>query len=240
MGFTSVGEKDTAVFNDFAFVQSPGRDMVVIASGTENKVALVDLSSGSPRVTKMTLSNSGNLSARRNMRQVEWVRDTPYVWIDGTEADNGGEVYVINIDTKQVVKTIRGIKTTKMLNVQNYERKHTMELIQNIIGDSLDKTSSDNNQNGGGNGSGNGNGGGNNSGGFGSNSANANMKNSSESKVDPVGIAALITALVAGLVAVANMIFMNRALSALRSGVASDKFHDDDGKKSLGSSKIPV
>jgi hypothetical protein len=197
--------------------------MIIVASGTENQVALVDMTKGYPMVTKITLSTSTDLTARRNRRQVEWVRGTPFVWIDGTDTDEG-EVYVINVDTKSLVRTITGVKTTKMLNVENYERKHTMDLIQNLIGDQMDTiTSTDNNQGGGGGGS---------------SSATANKSNmNDDNDIDPVGIVGLIIGLVACFVGAANMIFLKKVMAGLEN---SDTFADDDGKKSLTSSKMPV
>ena len=230
LGFDSTGEEDSAVFNDFAFVQTHShtddhvyRDMIIVASGTENQVALVDMTKGYPMVTKITLSTSTDLTARRNRRQVEWVRGTPFVWIDGTDTDEG-EVYVINVDTKSLVRTITGVKTTKMLNVENYERKHTMDLIQNLIGDQMDTiTSTDNNQGGGGGGS---------------SSATANKSNmNDDNDIDPVGIVGLIIGLVACFVGAANMIFMKKVMAGLEN---SDKFAHDDSRKSLTSSKMPV
>ena len=228
--FDTTGEEDSAVFNDFAFVQTHShtadhvyRDMIIVPSGTENQVALVDMTKGYPMVTKITLSTSTDLTAMRNRRQVEWVRGTPFGWIDGTDTDEG-EVYVINVDTKSLVRTITGVKTTKMLNVENYERKHTMDLIQNLIGDQMDTiTSTDNNQGGGGGGS---------------SSATANKSNmNDDNDIDPVGIVGLIIGLVACFVGAANMIFLKKVMAGLEN---SDTFADDDGKKSLTSSKMPV
>ena len=230
LGFDTTGEEDLAVFNDFAFVQTHShtddhvyRDMIIVASGTENQVALVDMTKGYPMVTKITLSTSTDLTARSNRRQVEWVRGTPFVWIDGTDTDEG-EVYVINVDTKSLVRTITGVKTTKMLNVENYERKHTMDLIQNLIGDQMDTiTSTDNNQGGGGGGS---------------SSATANKSNmNDDNDIDPVGIVGLIIGLVACFVGAANMIFLKKVMAGLEN---SDKFAHDDSRKSLTSSKMPV
>ena len=230
LGFDTTGEEDSAVFNDFAFVQTHShtddhvyRNMIIVASGTENQVALVDMTKGYPMVTKITLSTSTDLTARSNRRQVEWVRGTPFVWIDGTDTDEG-EVYVINVDTKSLVRTITGVKTTKMLNVENYERKHTMDLIQNLIGDQMDTiTSTDNNQGGGGGGS---------------SSATANKSNmNDDNDIDPVGIVGLIIGLVACFVGAANMIFLKKVMAGLEN---SDKFAHDDSRKSLTSSKMPV
>jgi len=133
LGFKTRGYEESSVFNDIAFVQtweyapdSKKRNMIVVASGTENKVAIVDISSGSPHVSTVTLTSSSKLTASDNKRQVEWVHGTPYVWVDGNEAD---EVYVIDVDKKEVVETISRVKTTRFLSVENYEMKHMMGLV---------------------------------------------------------------------------------------------------------------
>ena len=78
--------------------------MIIVGAGTENKVALVDISSGTPRVTTLVLSSDPENSSYRNRRQIEWVRGTPYVWIDGAGSD---EVNVVNVVTKRVEKQSR-------------------------------------------------------------------------------------------------------------------------------------
>merc|ERR1719162_1554393 len=70
------------------------------------------------------------LTARRNRRQVEWVVGTQYVWIDGT---NQEEIYVLDIDSKQVIRTVKGVPTTKMLSVENFAAKRTNDLIAQRI-----------------------------------------------------------------------------------------------------------
>ena len=227
LGFTSSGAEKSPVFNDFAFIQGDGRDIIIVASGTENKVAMIDMSGGSPRISKVTLSsNSATTADDRFRRQVEHVRGTPYVWIAGHKTE---EVYVVNIDSKRLVNTLTGVKSTKMLHVENYERKQTLELIQNMIGNG-GSVSSD------GSGSGSGTGSGTSSNGV---SNSYKSVSSDESKVDPVGIVGLVVALVACVLGVVNMIFMKKATAALQKS-GGDNFDDDDGKKSLGSSKIPV
>ena len=233
LGFSSFGAEKSPVFNDFAFIQGDGRDMIIVASGTENKVAMIDMSGGSPRISKVTISsNSASTADDRFRRQVEHVRGTPYVWIAGHKTD---EVYVVNIDSKRLVNTLTGVKSTKMLHVENYERKQTLELIQNMIGNG-GSVSSDGSGSGSGSGTGTGTGSGSSSNGV---SNSYKSVSSDESKVDPVGIIGLVVGLVACVLGVANMIFMKKATAALQKS-GGDNFDDDDGKKSLGSSKIPV
>ena len=139
LGFSNFEEEDSAVFNDFAFIQTSAsdgmgdgvdRDLIVIASGTENKVAIVDLMSGAPETTIVEMRDDAEMSARKNRRQVEWVIGTSYVWIDGTGAE---DVYVLDVDKKEMVRTITGVTTTKMISVENYAAKRTAELISQQI-----------------------------------------------------------------------------------------------------------
>ena len=118
LGFNSTNNEDDQVFNDFAFVEADGKNMLVFVSGTENKAAIIDLADVN-NPTYVTLSESKENSARSRRRQVEWAVGTPYVWVDGTQAS---KVYVINVEKKQKVRTIEGIKTTKILGVQNFAK----------------------------------------------------------------------------------------------------------------------
>ena len=105
LGFSTVDEKTSAVFSDFTFIKTSdqdmggniNRDMVIIASEIEHKVAIVDILSGSSVLTVVSLRYETFMTAQRNRRQVEWVIGTPYIWIDGT---SDRELYVLNTDTK--------------------------------------------------------------------------------------------------------------------------------------------
>merc|ERR1711935_222103 len=54
---------------------------------------------------------------RARGRQVEWAEGTKYVWIGGREQD---EVYVIDIETKTLVRTITDIEPRKILSVTHH------------------------------------------------------------------------------------------------------------------------
>ena len=105
LGFSTVDEETSAVFSDFTFIKTSdqdmggniNRDMVIIASEIEHKVAIVDILSGSPVLTVVSLRYETFMTVQRNRRQVEWVIGTPYIWIDGT---SDRELYVLNTDTK--------------------------------------------------------------------------------------------------------------------------------------------
>merc|ERR1712161_60557 len=93
-------------YNDFAFIQTdsstgqPDRDIIVIGSGTENKVAIIDIANGNKvTIVDLPTQSDGEMTARRNRRQIEHAKGTPYVWIDGT---GELEMYVLNVDDAKI------------------------------------------------------------------------------------------------------------------------------------------
>lgn len=184
--FDTTGVEDSAVINDFAFIKNDKYNMVVFASGNSNKVALVDLSSGSPSISYVSFGGE-ELSADRSRRQVEWVADTDYIWIEGKAL---GEVYVIDISTKSVVNTISGFEVSKMVFVENFERKRTAQLIAQMTNDASTADFKS----------------------FAA--ANANTPAVDGDAIDPVGIAALVIGLVALIVGVMNLVKMSQRQQA--------------------------
>jgi len=243
LGFSTLDEETSAVYSDFAFIQTSAsdgmgdgidRDMIIIASGTENKVAIVDVSTGSPQITIVTMRDDTELTARRNRRQVEWVVGTQYVWIDGT---NQEEIYVLDIDSKQVVRTVKGVPTTKMLSVENFAAKRTNDLIAqrisaaisdfvpDMMGSDQDKDKDEDKSKDGDT----------------TYNVRSEMKAASESTVDdndidPVGIAALVVGLCALIVGVANMIYMSRSTTSDSGG--NNDGGDSVDQKTLGSKNM--
>jgi len=120
LGFNQTGVEDDQVYNDFAFIEKDGKNMIVLASSTENKISIVDMSGSSPTqsVVKFGNETDPSTSAYRNRRQVEWARGTDYVWVDGRDDE---EVYVIDIVKKEVKTTIKGVSTTTIVNVNNWK-----------------------------------------------------------------------------------------------------------------------
>lgn len=129
LGFNSTDYEDDQVFNDYAFIEQNGMKMIVFASGTENKLAIVDVTNGNPEVSYVTFSD-GDLSSYRARRQVEWAVGTNYVWVDGAGED---EVYVIDVVSKEVVNTISNVETTRLLSVDNHARNVQNALMQEYI-----------------------------------------------------------------------------------------------------------
>eukprot|EP00980_Cylindrotheca_fusiformis_P024620 scaffold12169_cov132-Cylindrotheca_fusiformis.AAC.8 len=117
LDFDMTNVDDEAVYSDFAFIEYPTTKTMVLSSANENKVAIVDLSGSSPKVSYVKLNNDP-ASAGRRLRQVEWADGTDYVWVSGPTED---KAYVIDYKKKKLVKTIDDIPSTKFLSVQNDE-----------------------------------------------------------------------------------------------------------------------
>merc|ERR1712238_436423 len=120
LGFNATYHEDDVVHGDFAFVEKDGKDIIVFVSGTENRAAVVDITGGASDI-KTTYVNlaEGESTSNRLRRQIEWAAGTNYVWIDGTA---NKEVYIIDVMSAELVTTLTGISTTKMLSVQNYAK----------------------------------------------------------------------------------------------------------------------
>merc|ERR1740139_929953 len=177
----------------------------------EQEVAIIDIANGNKvTIVDLPTQSDGGMTARRNRRQIEHAKGTPYVWIDGT---GELEMYVLNVDDATIVTTLTGLATTKMISVENYAAKRTADLIaQQIMGsvsdmqakiDNMEKKttqSTGNSQTS-------------TSSTTMSSGANTVVKDD-DSDIDPVGIAALVIGACALIVGVANMIYMSRSSSS--------------------------
>jgi hypothetical protein len=139
LDFNTTSVEDDAVFNDFAFIQDGEREMIVLASGNENKLVLIDPKSSNPSTSYISFRD-GDISADGTRRQVEWAVGTNYVWVDGADAS---EVYIIDVGTKQVVETLTNVNSTKMVFVQNYERTRLQNMITGESGFGSDSSSTE-------------------------------------------------------------------------------------------------
>jgi len=129
LDFNTTNFEDDQVFNDFAFVETDGKNLIVFVSGTENRAAIVDLADVQ-NPSYVLLSDAEDTTSRRNRRQVEWAVGTPYVWVDGASVT---EIYVIDVEKKQKITTLKGIRTTKLLSVQNYAKMNQANLHQDAV-----------------------------------------------------------------------------------------------------------
>jgi len=107
---------EEAVFDDFAWVNYDGNNILIVSSSAENKLAVVDMSVSPPR-PDYVVYNEAAVERPRN-RQVEWAENSPYVWISGPRDDTA---YVVDFVDKEVVKTFENVDASKLLSVVNYE-----------------------------------------------------------------------------------------------------------------------
>ena len=112
--------------------------MVVFPSGTEHKVAIVELASGEVTNANIPVSyvtfNTDEFIAGRaphgRYRRIEWAVDTNYVWVSDGSLE---ETYVIDVMTKQVETVLRNIDTGSLVSVQNYERARQIETQKQLV-----------------------------------------------------------------------------------------------------------
>lgn len=115
LDFNITNTEDMAVYADFAFIEHRGTKTIILSSSNENKVAIVDLASGSPEISYVVFSTDAVVS--RSTRQIEWAHGTNYVWVSGRDVN---KVYVVDYVEKTLVNTI-DTPSTKFLTVQNDE-----------------------------------------------------------------------------------------------------------------------
>ena len=133
------------VVSDFAFVTDDNRDILVLGSSTDNDIVLVDLKSYQTRKLSLTGTTTTESTAG-NARHIEWAVGTDYVWVSGGSAS---EMYIVefpsgDINAARIAKTIGSIPSGEMIFVENYERKRTMQMIQQVLlGTQPDGASSD-------------------------------------------------------------------------------------------------
>mmetsp|Transcript_17039 Transcript_17039/g.35021 ORF Transcript_17039/g.35021 Transcript_17039/m.35021 type:complete len:182 (+) Transcript_17039:1275-1820(+) len=88
-------------------------NLFVVSSSSDYKVAIVDMDSPNYDVSYVMLKDVP-YEGRRYSRQVEWAEGTQYVWIGGRQDD---EAYVIDIESKTLVRTFTEIDPRKLLSV---------------------------------------------------------------------------------------------------------------------------
>ena len=102
------------MFNDFAYIQFEDMNCFVVASSSDYKVAIVNMDTLD--VSYVMLKDI-HYEGRRSSRQVEWAEGTKYVWIGGRSDD---EAYVIDLETKEIVRTFTEVDARKLLSVSPY------------------------------------------------------------------------------------------------------------------------
>jgi hypothetical protein len=141
LNFDMVGYEKTSVAKDFAFVTSGDRTLFIVPSGTEHKIAIVDITKGGVEytVSYVTFNNDEFIKGRAphgRYRQIEWAVDTNYVWVTDSSLD---EVYVIDFVKEEVVTRFTEMDIGRLVSVQNFEKKAAFEMQQQIVMDMSDQ-----------------------------------------------------------------------------------------------------
>merc|ERR1719410_349513 len=116
LDFNTTNVEDVNVFDDFAYIQRDGMNLFVVSSSSDYKVAIVDMDDPNKKASYVMLKDVP-YTGRARGRQVEHVEGTDYVWIAGREDD---EVYVINVATKELVKTFTEVDGRKLVSVKHH------------------------------------------------------------------------------------------------------------------------
>lgn len=114
MDFNTSNVDEYAVYNDFAYIQTADMNCFVVSSSADYKIAIVDMDT--LNIDYVVLKDIP-YEGRRSSRQVEWAEGTKYVWIGGRSDD---EAYILDLETKQVIKTFEGVDARKLLSVSPY------------------------------------------------------------------------------------------------------------------------
>merc|ERR1712161_125364 len=70
----------TRPLTDAAFVEFEGVEAIIVASGSDNKLAIIDRAT--LKVSKKDISDRTEKTSNED-RQIHWAEGTPYVWITG-------------------------------------------------------------------------------------------------------------------------------------------------------------
>lgn len=132
LGFSREGYETKSVSKDFAFVTRNDKTLAVFPSGTENKVAIVDMTSKPIKTSFITFNEQKfKYGAPHGMyRRIEWAIGTDYVWVTDSSYD---EAYVIDVVKNEVVKTLTDVDVSQMLSVQNYDYSRQFEMQKKMI-----------------------------------------------------------------------------------------------------------
>lgn len=114
LDFNYTNVEEYGVFDDFAFVQTNDMNCFIISSSNEYKVAIIDMNTLN---VDYVVYKDVPYDGRARGRQVEWAEGTKYVWIGGTTQD---EAYVIDIETKSLVRTFTEVDPRRILSVTHH------------------------------------------------------------------------------------------------------------------------
>lgn len=134
------GLEDKPVARDFAFVYKEGMTSVVFPSGTEHKVAIVEIPDGfvsneDIKINYVVLNTDEFVRGRAPhgmFRRVEWAVGTDYVWVTDSTLDY---IYIVDVVKQEVVNTLTDSDFSTLVSVQNFERARSIEMQKQIVKD---------------------------------------------------------------------------------------------------------
>lgn len=135
MDFENVPPAREAI-SDFAFVQWKNHNLLALASGYDNELALIDLGVNSPTVTKLKLSNSMSPTGGNGGRMVEWAYGTDYLWVDASDAE---EAYIIRLSEDgdvakaAVERTVADLPSSKLIYVENFAERAQVQFLSEVF-----------------------------------------------------------------------------------------------------------
>jgi len=120
--------------SDFAFVTNNDKTVLVVASGGDNNIALIDMDTVPLTMRKLSLTTASESTGGRS-RAVEWSIGTDYVWINGAETN---EVYIVeipggDITAARVMKTLQEVSAGQMLYVKNWKLDEDRQFLKGVI-----------------------------------------------------------------------------------------------------------
>merc|ERR1712238_37256 len=143
LSFNTTNVEEDSVYRDFAYIKTDKMNLFVVSSSSDYKVAIVDMDSAtegdSDYVVDYVQLKDIPYEGRSYSRQVEWVEGTNYVWIGGQQDD---EAYVIDLSTKELIKTFTEVDPRKLLSVTPYGFLGMADEYRSHMQDSMGSSSS--------------------------------------------------------------------------------------------------
>merc|ERR1712238_87227 len=143
LSFNTTNVEEDSVYRDFAYIKTDKMNLFVVSSSSDYKVAIVDMDSAtegdSDYVVDYVQLKDIPYEGRSYSRQVEWVEGTNYVWIGGQQDD---EAYVIDLSTRELIKTFTEVDPRKLLSVTPYGFLGMADEYRSHMQDSMGSTGS--------------------------------------------------------------------------------------------------
>jgi len=132
----------TKPLSDAAFVEFEGVKAIIVASGSDNDLAIIDRATLKVRKKEMSTREEKTSDGDR---QIHWAEGTPYVWITGDAIPEiyVFEMYLTNSKKRIKVRSVNLISdhASKLLWVENYGRKRDLDLLTAVYDEAMVKKS---------------------------------------------------------------------------------------------------